>query len=80
VSIFIHSREHLPPHVHVIYGEFEAIVNIRTGVIIQGYIPAKKLKFVEKWLIENNNKILIEENFYELNPMLRPKKNKKRNN
>ena len=71
VSIIIHSREHLPAHVHVIYGDDEALVNIRTGEMFKGYIPARKLKIVLEWLVANS--AVIEESFYELNPGLRQK-------
>lgn len=73
VNIVIQSREHLPPHIHATYGDDEALVNIRTGEIVQGYLPNKKLKIVNDWLNEGNNRVLVEENFYELNPCLRPK-------
>jgi len=70
ISIIIHSREHLPPHVHACYGDDEALVAIRTGEILRGYLPAKKLKKVRGWLAANH--IIVKENFYELNPGLRP--------
>jgi hypothetical protein len=74
VSIVIQSREHLPPHVHANYGEEEALVNIRTGEIVEGYLQNKKLRIVQDWLSEGKNREIVEENFYELNPSLRPKK------
>ena len=75
VSIYIQSREHLPPHVHAFSGDDEALVAIRTGKIIRGHLPGKKLRIVQMWLSDEKNRILIEENFYELNPALRPKEN-----
>lgn len=72
VSIVIQSREHLPPHIHAIYGEDEALVNIRTGLIVEGYLSNKKLRVVQDWLSEGKNREIVEENFYELNPSLRP--------
>lgn len=78
VDIIIQSREHLPPHIHAFYGDDEALVDIRTGEIFRGYIPAKKLKVVQKWLNEGENRARTELNFYELNPGLDPEKKKKR--
>lgn len=72
VSIIIHGREHLPPHIHACYGDDEALVNIRTGKMFEGSIPGKKLEIVQEWLAEESNRTLVEENFYELNPRLRP--------
>jgi hypothetical protein len=72
ISVHLQSREHLPPYIHAFSGEDEAIINIRTGKVIKGYIPGKKLKIVQNWLAEKENRIVVEENFYELNPRLRP--------
>lgn len=72
VSIIVQSREHLPPHIHVCYGEDEALVNIRSGEMFEGYITPKKLRIVQEWLAEGNNREITELNFYELNPRLSP--------
>ena len=53
---------------HALYGEDEALVKIRTGEILKGALPPKKLKIVQKWLAENRQR--AETNFYELNPRL----------
>lgn len=74
VSIIVQGREHLPPHIHASYGDDEALVDIRTGEMFEGYIPNKKLKVVQEWLAEGENRERTEKNFYELNPRLSPKK------
>ncbi|HXA02801.1 MAG TPA: DUF4160 domain-containing protein [Cytophagaceae bacterium] len=73
VSIHIYNKEHVPPHIHAVYAEEEALVNIRTGEIFVGDLPKNKLRIVQEWLNENNRREIVEENFYELNPRLRPK-------
>ncbi|ASS47999.1 MAG: hypothetical protein A3D31_01090 [Candidatus Fluviicola riflensis] len=70
VRIEIYGREHLPVHIHAKYGEYEALVNIRTGEVFEGSLPSKKLRIVQDWLDEGNRRELIEKNFYELNPRL----------
>ena len=32
-------REHAPPHFHALYGEHEALIDIRTLEVIQGRLP-----------------------------------------
>ena len=78
VTVYIYGREHVPPHVHAFSGDNEALVNIRTGEIFEGHISNKKLKVVEKWLSEGKNWELVEQNFYELNPGLKPKEPKEK--
>ena len=73
VRIEIYSREHLPPHIHAKYNEYEALVDIRTGQIFRGNLPSKKLQVAQDWLNESNRRELVEKNFYELNPRLATK-------
>ena len=73
VSVVVQGREHLPPHIHAIYGDDEALVDIRTGKMLEGFLPVKKLRIVQVWLSQGQTREIVEENFYELNPRLRPK-------
>ncbi len=50
IKIDIYSREHLPPHLHALYAEYEALIEIVTGVVYAGYLPRPKLKIVLEWL------------------------------
>jgi hypothetical protein len=38
----------------VFTGDDEALVEIKTGEIYEGYISNKKLRIVQEWLEENN--------------------------
>ena len=48
--IRIFHADHPPPHVHVQYGEHEAIVEILTGDIIKGSLPGRIKKITKEWL------------------------------
>jgi hypothetical protein len=72
IKIEMYSREHLPVHFHAKYGEYEALVNIRTGEVIGGSLPSKKLRVVQDWLSKADRRKRVEQNFYELNPRLKP--------
>ena len=41
-------REHGPPHLHAVYGEFKVTVEIQTGVVT-GRFPARALGHVLQW-------------------------------
>jgi hypothetical protein len=71
LRIEIYSREHLPAHIHVKYGEKEALIEVRSSKILMGNIPSRKLKIIEVWLNEGKRRALIEKNFFELNPHLK---------
>lgn len=69
IRVCVFSRDHLPPHFHASYGEYEALIDIREGVVIVGGLPRKKLREVLEYLAENQEDLL--ETFYQLNPQLR---------
>ena len=49
IVIRFYYREHPPEHFHAIYGEHEALIEIDTGRVHEGYLPAKALQLVEEW-------------------------------
>lgn len=49
IIIRFYYREHPPEHFHAIYGECEALIEIESGRIHEGYLPAKALQLVEEW-------------------------------
>ncbi len=69
IRICVFSRDHLPPHFHAIYGEYEALFDIREGTVIVGSLPRRKLREALEYLANNRQDLL--EAFYELNPTLR---------
>lgn len=41
--------DHPPPHIHVEYQGFEALVKIATGDITEGELPRKVASIVKEW-------------------------------
>lgn len=52
------SREHAPPHFHALYGEFEALIDIRTLEVIGGTFPRRALGLVVEWAIEHRGELM----------------------
>ena len=50
--------DHMPPQFHVEYGDYKAQINIFTGEIINGEIPAKQLKLVQAWVILHEDELI----------------------
>ena len=48
-GIVIVYREHGRPHLHAVYGEFEAVIDIETGDVIEGNLPNRALSLVSEW-------------------------------
>ena len=68
IKIDVYSREHLPPHFHVLFAEYEELIIIETLETYIGYIPASQRKKVLKWA--KAQKELLLNNFKRLNPRL----------
>ncbi|RIZ70606.1 MAG: DUF4160 domain-containing protein [Methylococcales bacterium] len=49
IIIFMYFDEHSPPHFHVKYNEFNAVMDIQTLNILAGYLPVKVRGLVEEW-------------------------------
>ena len=49
IIIKMYFDDHLPPHFHAEYGEFEAVININTLAIIAGELPSRALGLTIEW-------------------------------
>ena len=49
--------DHNPPHFHVIYGEYEAQVDINTLEVIKGKLPKRVLALVLEWSVEHRSEL-----------------------
>lgn len=67
IKMFI--DDHNPPHFHAEYGDYKAIIEIKTAELKEGYLPTRQLKLVEAWAILNEKELL--ENFENLNKDLK---------
>ena len=47
---YFDNKQHNLPHIHVKYQEYEAIMTIPEGDLIDGSLPKNKLKLVEAWI------------------------------
>lgn len=52
-KFFFYANEHEPKHIHVIYGEFFAKIELKTLKVVQNYLKPKDLKFALTMVKEN---------------------------
>tara|TARA_R110000868_G_scaffold75843_2_gene218517 strand:- start:63 stop:272 length:210 start_codon:yes stop_codon:yes gene_type:complete len=57
IIIKMYFNEHNPPHFHVEYQDYEAIVNIETGELT-GKMSRRALGLVYEWLDQNKEALL----------------------
>lgn len=51
IAIQMFWREHAPPHFHALYGEHEALIDIRELRVTRGSLPRRALALVLEWAV-----------------------------
>ena len=49
IIIAMYYNDHAPPHLHAKYGDFEAVIAIDDGAIVEGRLPPRALGLVQEW-------------------------------
>ena len=58
IRMYFQRAEHNPPHIHALYGDDMAEVVIRTGEVLEGYLPPKALSMVREWIGLHKDELL----------------------
>ncbi|MBR3460648.1 MAG: DUF4160 domain-containing protein [Clostridia bacterium] len=48
IRMYFQQAEHNPPHIHALYGEDMAAIDIQTGEVLEGHMPPKALAMVRE--------------------------------
>ena len=72
VKMYFLASEHNPPHIHVVYGEYLGVLDIRTTKMLEGDLPSKALKIAQEWTATHSKELLKmweTQNIFELPPI-----------
>ena len=58
IKMYLRGKEHNPPHVHVLYGECNGIIDLLTLSIIEGDLPSKAVALVTEWASKHQDELL----------------------
>ena len=50
IVIGMFYNDHAPPHFHVRYNEFNIVLGIPEGDVLDGALPARQMKLVQAWI------------------------------
>ena len=53
IVIRMYFADHVPPHFHAIYAEFEAVIAIETLTLLHGELPRRAASLVFEWAQEH---------------------------
>lgn len=72
IRMFLIDREHPPKHIHIKYGEHEAVMDLINLNIVEGRVPKRCCQLVREWA-ELHQDELIEmwdtQNFHRIEPL-----------
>jgi hypothetical protein len=54
----MYHRDHNPPHVHVIYAGYEALIGIEDARVLRGKLPPTVMLVVRRWIILRREALL----------------------
>ena len=58
IRVMMFYDDHNPPHFHVEYNNYKAIVDIQDAKIIRGAIPSRQLKLVLAWCVLHQDELM----------------------
>lgn len=59
IRMYFQQAEHNPPHIHALYGEDMAAIDIQTGEVLEGHLPPKALSMVREWITIHKADLLL---------------------
>jgi len=57
VEVYMYYNDHLPPHFHAEYAEFEAVYMIDTLDTLRGQLPRRAHSLVIEWALEHRDEL-----------------------
>jgi len=58
IKMYFQQKEHNPPHIHAIYGEYVGVFALSNGEMFEGDMALKQQIFVKKFIEQNQEKLL----------------------
>jgi hypothetical protein len=57
---FVDDKQHHRPHIHAKYQEHEAVVSIPDGKVLEGRLPAAKMRLLLAWVEIHKDELLAD--------------------
>ena len=58
--LFMDTQQHHLPHLHVEYQGQQAVVSLPEGNLLEGDLPAKKLRMVQAWVAIHEDELMAD--------------------
>ena len=71
-KMYLLGKEHNPPHIHILYGEYNAVIDLQALKLMEGDLPGKGLSMAMEWATLHRDELLemwSTQNFRQLPPL-----------
>ncbi|MBE5868638.1 MAG: DUF4160 domain-containing protein [Lachnospiraceae bacterium] len=58
IKMYLRRKEHNPPHIHAIYGEYIGMFCLADGEMFEGDIPSKEQKLIKTFVLKYGEELL----------------------
>ena len=58
IKMYLRQKEHNPPHIYAIYGEYIGLFSIQDGEMFEGDMPIKGQQMVKEFVLHYKEKLL----------------------
>lgn len=58
IKMYLRQKEHNPPHIHAINGEYIGMFSLSDGEMFEGDIPAKEQKIIKSFVLKYRKELL----------------------
>ncbi len=57
---YFDNKKHRQPHIHVQYGDEEAVISIPDSTVLEGTLKSAKLKLVQAWIEIHHEELMAD--------------------
>lgn len=58
IKMYLRQKEHNPPHIHAIYGDYIGMFSLSDGEMFEGDIPNKEQKVIQSFIFKYGKELL----------------------
>lgn len=58
IKMYLRQKEHNPPHIHAIFGEYAGMFSLDDGEMFEGDIPTKEQKLIKVFVDHYRDKLI----------------------
>lgn len=57
IRMYLRQKEHNPPHIHAIYGDYVGMFSLSDGEMFEGDIPIKEQRLIKKFIVHYQERL-----------------------